>query len=344
MCIASIRFITLPAFPFLIGKICTLCGMLIAILFLAKFVLCVVMLILYWQPTDINPQKIHPIHIAPLSVIALDLDKHKINTIQNQEVKVTVNSTGQSYKYKGIIEITAHNGPIHYAKKILKLPKSLLLKTGTKLVRHWDRKPTGKISCATNSSTGKIVWGWGNLRKKLNISCDNYNYNDSLSCNDNATNVEDIYNNQRNENEHQVTLLFCGENNYIEVDIDIEEKLPEPKTTCQSLYINNYADSIQNTVVVSFQRIFNGLKAGKQSQVYLSINTEGLHNFLNDYDSIEIQLEPIRNTKIWKLEAIGMAVFFLLLIITGLSIFTCYKLRQSNITYVTIGWIYHKED
>ena len=128
------------------------------------------------------------------------------------------------------------------------------------------------------------------------------------------------------------------------MNIDIEEKLPEPKTTCQSLYINNYPGSIQNTVVVPFQRIFNGLKADKQSQVYLYINTEGLHNFLNDYDSIEIQLQPIRNTKIRKLEAIGVAVFFLLFIITGLSIFTCYKLRQSNITYVTIGWIYHKED
>ena len=321
-----------------------LCGMLIAILFLATFVLCVVMLILYWKPTEINPQKIHSIHIAPLSVIALDLDKHKINTIENQEVKVTVNTTGQSYKYKGIIEITAHKGPIHYAKKTLKFPRNLLLKTGTKLVRHWDRKPTGQISCTTNSSTDKIVWGWGNLRKKPNISCDNYNYNDSLSCNDDAIYVEDIYNQSNKNDEHQVTLLFCGENNYIEVNIDIEEKLPELRTTCQSFYINNYPGSIQNTVVVPFQRIFNGLKAGKQSQVYLHINTEGLHNFLNDYDSIEIQLQPIRNTKIWKLEATGMAVFFLLFIITGLSIFTCYKLRQSNIAYVTIGWIYHKED
>ena len=323
-----------------------LCGVLIATLFLIKFVLCVVMLILYWQPTDIKQEKIHPIHVAPLSVIALDLDKHKIDSIQNQEVKVIVNTTGKSYKYRGIIEITAHNGPIHHAKKKLKVPQNLLLKTGTKLVRHWDRIPTGQITCTTYSSTGKVVWGWGNLRKKLNISCENYNYNNSLSCNGNAIYVEDIYNQRNENNDHQVTLLFCGifNDDYIEVNIDIDERLPEPKTTCQSLYINNYAGSVQNTVVVPFQRIFNGLKAGKQSQVFLSINTEGLYNFLNDYDSIEVQLEPIRNKKIWKLEATGVGVFFLLLIITGLSIFTCYKLRRSNITYVTTGWIYHKED
>ena len=201
------RFITLPSF-LLTGKTCTFCGVLVALLF---FAICVFLLAWRLRPIESSLQNtIHTFHIALLSVIKVNLNKYKIDTILSQGVKVTVNTIGQSYKYQGVIEFTAHNGPVHYVKKALKLPKNLLLKTGTKLVRHWDSIPTGKISYTTNSSTDKVVWGWGNLRKKPNIRCNDYNHDNSLTCNVNAIYVEGIYKKRNKNDEHQVTLLFCG--------------------------------------------------------------------------------------------------------------------------------------
>ena len=147
------RFIILPTF-LLTDKTCTWCGVLIALL---SFAICVLLLGWYSRPIKTSLQNPNTFHIAPLSVIEVNLNKYNINTILSQGVKVTVNTIGQSYKYQGVIEFTAHNRPVHYVKKVLKPPKNMLLKTDTKLVRHWDSIPTGKTSCATNSSTGKIV-------------------------------------------------------------------------------------------------------------------------------------------------------------------------------------------
>ena len=252
-------------------------------------------------------------------------------TIQNQGVKITVSTPKQTrYKYQGILEFMAYNDQISYTNTTLKFPR-IGVRPGTPLVRYWISKPAGGIKL--NSSTNYVVWAWGNLVKHAETNCGNYTY----MSNSMTTDVQDIYR-TRKHGEHQVTILFCGNNTNVEVSIDITEKLPELKMTRQSLYINNYASSKDSNTVIQFGSIF------RKSKLY--INTEGLHNFHHEYNSIEIQLEPEKNNKIWKegTMAFGIpALSLLIIIIVSMTTFTVYKKRGRNVTYCTLACITDKE-
>ena len=65
-------------FLFLTGTLCMCCGVFIAIFFSVIFVACVVLYALHLKPAEADPQNTRTFHIAPLSAIELDLDKHKI--------------------------------------------------------------------------------------------------------------------------------------------------------------------------------------------------------------------------------------------------------------------------
>ena len=309
------------------------CGAFIAIFFFVIFVTCVVLLALHLNPVEADPQNTHTFHIAPLSAIELDLDKHKIDTILNQGVKITVYTPKRTrYKYQGILEFMAYSNQISYTNRVLKFPR-IGVTPGTPLVRYWISKPTGDIKL--NYSTDYVVWKWSNLIKQAEINCTNYTY----TTNSMTIDVQDIYRTKKH-GEHQVTILFCGDNTHVEVSIDITEKLPEiKKTTRKSLYINNYASSNDSNTVIQFGGPFY-----KKSKLY--INTEGLHNFHHEYNSIEIRLEPEKNNKIWKVGTIASgvpALFLLIIIVIFMTTFTVYKKRGRNVTYYTIACITDKE-
>ena len=319
-------------FLFLTGTLCMCCGVLVAIFFFVVFIVCVVFLALHLKPAEADPKNNHTFHIAPLSTIELDLDKHKINTILNQGVKITVITPKQTrYKYQGILEFMVSSDHISYTHRVLKFPRIGVI-SGTPLVRYWISKPTGDIKL--NSSTDYVVWEWGNLEKRAEITCKNY----ANMSNSTTIDVQDIYR-TRKHGEHQVTILFCGDNTHVEVSIDITEKLPQMKTTRQSLYINNYVNSYNSNTEVQFGSTFY-----KKSKLY--INTEGLHNFHHEYNSIEIRLQPKKNNKIWKEGAIASgvpALFLFLIIIVFMTTFIVYKKRRRNVTYCTVACITDRE-
>ena len=276
--------------------------------------------------TTSNVQK-SPIslYVAPLSVTEVDLIDYGIDGIKNEGIKVTKTiSSNPDFRYTGILEAASQNGDIDCTMRPLKFTNAPF-NHGNLLVRYWPhgQVPTGTIQCNTNNNH---LWIWsGSLRNLTSFKCNSEDLSKQLnfSCSQSPLNVSDIANivhGRTREDKDLVALLFCSESQSdVMVSINIEECLPIPTNSYTTIYVNGYTNPTNNSMTVKFKNMFN-----LHPKVY--INTEGLQNFQNKYDKIEIQVSGIRNENFWKLGAgTSIALFIIILILCICMALYCRK-------------------
>ena len=286
--------------------------------------------------TTSNVQK-SPIslYIAPLSVTEVDLKDYGIDGIKNQGIKITKRiSSNPDFRYTGVLEATSQNGNIDCIMRRLKFTNAPF-NHGNLLVRYWPHSqvPTGTIKCNTNDNH---VWIWsGSLRNLTSFNCNSEDLIKQLnfSCSQSPLNVSDIANivhARAQEDEDLVAMLFCSDSQSdVMVSINIEECLPIPTNHYTTIYVNGYTNPTNNSMTVKFKNMFNWL----YPKVY--INTEGLQNFQNKYDKIEIQMSGIRNENFWKLGAgISIALFVLLILCICIALCCRKRRRYFNCCYL----------
>ena len=252
--------------------------------------------------------------IAPLSSIAINLNKYNISTLWNQYINVSVHSED---KISGIIDIGIYNGDISCTHH--KLDRECSTNNNTLFVRHWTKytQPRGKIYCIKGNPDDKIQVYWSmaagdsehvlpvtfNCTEGINIT-ELYRY-----INDNITDPDEI-----------VTVKFMkeiksdeGQKDKMRVNILIDECLPEPVNI--EYYPVIIDDDIKPNEVLSttvklqpfYQEIF-------QPSI-LVINTEGIDH-ISDVIKVELIPHDTRDDLLY----IGIPI--LIIAVLALSLFT----------------------
>ena len=266
-------------------------------------------------------------YIAPLSVTEIDLNSYGIDVSKNEGIKITT-SYNPDVQYTGNIGAAFQNGDIHCTTKPFKIVNAPFSHNNL-LVRYWPngQVPRGTIKCNTNDN---YLWIWsGSLRNLTSFNCNSEDLSKQLNftCSQHFLDVSDIADMVQanaHEDEDLVAMLFCSESeSLVTVSINIVECLSLPTNPYTIMKVNGHTNPTNNFMIVNFN---NDISA-KHPKVY--IDTEGLNNFQNNYDKIEIQVTGIRNEIYWKI-LVGVGFFFLLVIgiLFCICILVCFCRRK----------------
>ena len=269
--------------------------------------------------------------VAPLSVTEIDLKSYGIDVNKNEGIKITA-SYNPDVQYTGNIDAAFQNGDIDCTTKLFEIPNAPYSHNNI-LVRYWPhgQVPRGTIKCSTNDNY-LYIWS-GSLRNLTSFNCNSEDLSKQLkfSCSQDTLDVpiiaKKVQANAR-EDEDLVAMLFCSENeSYVTVSINIVECLSLPTNTYTKMKVNGHTIPTTNFMIVNF----NDDIFAKHPKVY--IDTEGLTNFQNNYDKIEIQMTGIRNEIYWKI-LVGIGFFSILVIVILFCICIllccCYRKKVNN--------------
>ena len=265
-------------------------------------------------------------YIAPLSVTEIDLNSYGIDVHKNKGIKITALYI-RDVHYSGNLEVAFQNGDIHCTTKQFQIPNAPFSHNNL-LVRYWPHRqvPTGTIKCNTNDNH---LWIWsGSLRNLTRFNCNSEDLSKQLNftCSQNIQDVSDIadkvWANAR-EDEDLVAMLFCSKSeSYVTVSINIVECLSLPTNSYKKIEVDGHTNPTNNFMIVNFN---NDIFA-KHPKVY--IDTNGLKNFQNNYDIIEIQVTGIRNEIYWKI-LVGVGFFLIIsVILFCICILVCFCCRK----------------
>ena len=269
------------------------------------------------------------LYIAPLSVTEIDFKGYGIEVTINKGIKITA-SYNLDFQYTGNIEAVFQNGDIDCTTKPFKIFNAPFSHNNM-IVQYWPHRqvPRGTIKCNTNDNH---LWIWsGSLRNLTSFNCNSEDLSKQLSfsCSQSILDVSNIaamVHANACEDENLVAMLFCSESeSYVTVSINIVECLSLPTNRYTKMSVNGHTIPTNNFMIVNFN---NDISA-KYPKVY--IDTEGLNNFQNNYDKIEIQVTGIRNQIYWKI-LIGFGSFFILLILIlfciCIPVYCCYRKKK----------------
>lgn len=293
----------------------------------------VLALTVYVFVSDESTTKNSTLQIAPLSIVAIELSDYNISTVENAAIDIYIQRT---HVYKGILAATLDNGETQCQNRTLTYTRARIPHHG-QLVRKWTKRPSGNISCAVNH-TGYIMWEW----TAQPVGCSQKTLNDNRrNCTDDPIDVgAEIYDERNETQSDTVTITFCNENDHLIIDLSITECLPAPEKPFSSIIVisEDKTQVMSNAVTLSFEYFLTELLS-QSPKLYL--NTEGLHNFDNNYKAVEILLQPVPTQQIRNLEIVVLAVSVLLLIFTVVLVVVVCCIRR-KVNSFTIGLFYNK--
>ena len=274
---------------------------------------------------------IQPFPVAPLSAIAININKepYNINTIWNKEVNVTVTvGNCKRLTYYGTVAIAIHKGKVDCTDHELDLLDLVIKRDDTPLIRHWTKNTNarGHITCNNTTLTDNLIYvEWSNI---INSSL---NGNKTFYCNE-GIDIAELYKNitisNNIDDEDLITVIF---NPKIKVSIVMIECLPIPNPdaiTYKEIVIecdggdNNIKP---NSVTMKFQGILQEIH--EQSESRLIINTMGLFSEDHMYNTIQISLVPGRTRQDFLKIGIGIGVPAAVVIVITVIVIVRYKYR-----------------
>ena len=297
------------------GHVCCVCTFIAIIAVLIAILLGLVSLYVALKYHNIyTPQPPVNLTIAPLSSIAIDLNKYNISTLWNQYINVSVHSED---KISGIIDIGIYNGDISCTHH--KLDREYSTSNNTLFVRHWTKhtQPRGKIYCIKGNPDDKIQVYWSMAAGDYEHATPLVTYNCTQ-----GINITELYHNiteNITDPDEIITVKFMkeikseGQKDKMRVNILIDECLPEPVNI--EYYPVIIDDDITPNEVLSttvklqpfFQEIF-------QPSI-LVINTEGIDH-ISDVIKVELIPHDTRDDLLY----IGIPI--LIIAVLALSLFT----------------------
>ena len=287
-----------------VGRRCLLLGLSIALVFLFLFIAFLAVLIAYPELTDKTHNKTTTITIPPLSVVEVDLDKYNISTLKEHKLNVSLIHNVKIEGYTGDVEVTI----CRHVTTCKTKPLSLHIKKENKsLLRQWTKETNPKGSITIEE--GYISWRWGNLTDNLPIyDCITGNQ----WSNNSDIDVASLIKLPDQEDDDLILISFCG---LTEASVNITECLPSPTTPYQPLHIDNDDDNDNDdddAVTLTFDDIFSEIV--ERSKLY--VKTIHLNSNDDDYQGIDLEIQPIPNKEVLIFAVVGMCFALLLLAIT----------------------------
>ena len=276
---------------------------------------------------------IQPFPVAPLSAIAINLNKdpYNISTIWNEELNVTVTVANcKRLKYHGTVAIAIHKGKVDCTYHELDLPDIVIKRDDTPLVRHWttNTNARGYITCNDTIPTDNLIYvEWSNI---INSSL---NGSKTFYCSE-GIDIAELYKNitiaNNIDNEDLITVIF---NPKAKVSIVMIECLPIPypdAITYKQIVIecDGGDNNIQpNSVTMKFQGIYQ--EAHEKTESRLIINTMGLFSEDHMYNTTLVSLVPGRTRQVfWKIgTGVGVPIAVVVLFVI---VIVAYKLRHGR--------------
>ena len=280
-------------------------------MFLLLFIAFLAVLIAYPELTDKTHNKTTTITIPPLSVVEVDLDKYNISTLKEHKLNVSLIRNAKTKGYTGDVDVTICRQTTRNTK-----PLSLHIEKENKsLLRQWTKKtnPTGNITI----EEGYISWRWGNLTDPPIYNCTRTENQSSNSSNtDVASQIIGLKPSDQ-EDDDLILISFCGLTEAsVNINVNITECLPSPTTPYQPLHIDNDDDNDNDddddAVTLTFDDIFSEIV--EHSKLY--VKTIYLNSNDDNYQGINLEIQPIPNKEVLIFAAIGMCFALLLLAIT----------------------------
>ena len=268
-----------------------------------------------------NPQPPVNLTIAPLSSIAIDLNKYNISTLWNQYINVTV-SVHSEDTISGTIDVGIYKGDISCSHH--QLDRECSTSNNTPFVRHWTKytQPRGKLYCIKGNPDDKIQVYWSmaagdsehalpvtfNCTKGVNIT-ELYRY-----ITDNITDPNEI-----------VTVKFKkeitsdGQEDKMKVNISMDECLPIPVDIPYHLIDIDDIDHnkvLSITVTVELQPFYEEILEDS----LLVINTKGIQTADHIYDVIQMELIPNNSRDESYLLYIGIPILTIVILCFGVLV------------------------
>ena len=259
-----------------------------------------------------TPQSPVNLTIAPLSSIAINLNKYNISTLWNQYITVSVHSEDT---ISGMIAIGIYKGDISCTYH--QLDRECSTSNNTPFVRQWTKhtQPRGKIYCIKGNPDDKIQVYWsmaaGDSEHVLPVT---FNCTEGVNITklyryitDNITDPDEI-----------VTVKFKkeitsdGQEDKMKVNISMDECLPIPDIPYHLIDI----DDIEATIV-ELQPFYKEILEDS----LLVINTEGIKTTDHICEVIQMELIPNNSRDESYLLYIGILILIIAasLIIAGIS-------------------------
>ena len=287
-----------------VGSICLLLGLSVMLVFLLLlFSTFLAVFIVYPELTDKTHNKTTTIAIPPLSVVEVDLDKYSISTLKEHKLNVSLIRNVKTEEYTGDVEVTICRHVTTCKTKPLSLH---IEKENKSLLRQWTKEtnPTGNITI----EEGYISWRWGNLTDPPIYNCTRIeNQSRNSSNTDVASQIIGLKPSDQEDND-LILISFCG---LTEASVNITECLPSPTTPYQPLQIDSKDDDDDDAVTLTFDDIFSEIV--EHSKLYVKT----IHLNSNDnYQGINLEIQPIPNKEVLIFAAVGMCFALLLLAIT----------------------------
>ena len=288
-----------------VGRICLLLGLSVTLVFLfLLFSTFLAVFIVYPELTDKTHNKTTTITIPPLSVVEVDLEKYSISTLKEHKLNVSLIHNVKIEGYTGDVEVTICRRVTTCKTK----PLSLHIKEENKsLLRQWTKEtnPTGNITI----EEGYISWRWGNLTDPPIYNCTRIeNQSRNSSNTDVATQIIKLKPSDQ-EDDDLILISFCG---LTEASVNITECLPSPTTPYQPLQIDSKDDDDDDAVTLKFDDIFSEIV--ERSKLY--VKTIHLNSINDNYQGINLEIQPIPNKEVLIFAVVGMCFALLLLAIT----------------------------
>ena len=248
--------------------------------------------------------------IAPQSAVAIDIadDSHKISTIWNQYITVSINNDDlKELKYSGVIAVGIHSRAADCTWYKL-LDEKINTHNNTPLVRYWTTKthPNGSIHCTQDSDTEdtiEVYWSSIGSNDYHNVTY----YNCSVGVN--VSNLYEKVMNDANDNE-LVTVKFIMKltnKEVMQINVSLEECLPTPDIDYRDITIDDNTHIFHEKL--QLQSLFQELSGHS----VLFINTRGISSEDHFYDVIQVELTPNNSRDESMLLYIGISGFIILL-------------------------------